>query len=253
MAIKAILVDDDTFACASLKTLINEYCPDLTVVGEANTLQEAEDLFKAQEPGVIFLDMKMGNEHGFELLKRVNLSNCKIIVASAFEEFAIKAFQFSAIDYLLKPVDIDLLKHAVNKVVQELEANNMNNKLEAIMSSIKGAEVVPSEKCTIAIPTVFGSNFINCSEITRCEADRNYTQIHLNNQKSFMSSKTLSDIQSLLPTTDFYRIHHSHLINLSYMSEFHKGKQAFVVMRDGAKVPISQNKKVGFTRRLNLK
>ena len=253
MPIKAILVDDDTFACASLKTLIYEYCPDLTVVGEANTLQEAEDLFKAQEPEVIFLDMKMGNEHGFELLKRVNLSNCKIIVASAFEEFAIKAFQFSAIDYLLKPVDIDLLKHAVNKVVQELEANNMNNKLDAIMTSMQETKTKIEDKNTIAIPTVFGSIFINCSEIIRCEADRNYTQIHLTNQKSFMSSKTLRDIQSLLPTTDFYRIHHSHLINLSYMSEFHKGKQAFVVMRDGAKVPISQNKKVGFTRRLNLK
>lgn len=249
MLIRTLLIDDDFKACKNLRILIEEYCPNLDVIGEAHTLDEAAEMVEKTKPDLIFLDMQLGADKGFDLFDRVDLTNCKVVVASAFEDFALKAFQFSAIDYLIKPINPELLQLATQKVEQELAQNDTLNKLSTIINSISVKAAVPASS-KVGIPTIFGSTFIDVSSIIRCEADRNYTRIYMLQGKSIMSSKTLSEIQQILPESIFIRVHHSYIINKNHMEEYHKGKQSYVVMSDKSTVQISQNKKAQFLRDL---
>lgn len=252
MPIRTIIVDDDFKACQNMKFLIEGHCPELEYLGEAHSIKEAAKLIKKEIPQLIFLDMRMGSERGFELFDHVDLTNCKVIVASAYEEFAVDAFEFSAVDYLLKPINAGRLRDAVKKAKDEIE--NQGNEKSGYQSliyelqEIKKSTSIPNR---ISIPTIFGSVFLDYTSIIRCEADRNYTRIFMKDNKTVMSSKNLSDIQSILPESLFQRVHHSHIINLNFMVEYHKGKQGFVVMSDEAKIPISQNKKSSFLDRLS--
>jgi two-component system LytT family response regulator len=250
MAIRTILVDDDFKAIENLKFLIADYCPNINVVGEANNLSDAAEKVRKLKPQLVFLDMQLGNEKGFDLFDHIDLSNCKIVVASAFEDFALKAFQFSAIDYLLKPIQPDLLQAAAAKVEQELAQNDTVNRINSIIDSIALGSTTEPTSQKVAIPTVFGSTFIDYTDIIRCEADKNYTRIYMLKGKPIMSSKNLSEIQLLLPGSIFLRVHHSHVINMNHMEEYHKGKQGYVVMSDTSTVQISQNKKADFIKRL---
>lgn len=251
MKIKALLIDDDFKACDNLTALLRDYCPNVQVQSVAFNLNDATEKVKSLKPDLLFLDMQLENELGFDLFQHVDLSSCKIIVVSAFEDFALKAFQFSAIDFILKPVNPNRLIEAVNKVNTELEKNNSVNNINLLIQSLDENSSKNSTMSKVGIPTVFGSTFIDYNNITRCEADRNYTKIFLVEGKPIMSSKNLSEIESLLPESLFSRVHHSHIINLNQMLEYHKGKSGFVMMSDESKIPISQNKKSLFVKRLS--
>ena len=251
MKITTLLVDDDFKACENLKILISDYCPNLEVIGEANSLEEAAQKIKKLNPTLIFLDMQLGNRLGFELFDIIDLTNHKVIVASAFEDFALKAFQFSTIDYLVKPINPNLLVAAANKVENELDQNDTFNKLNGLIASLNTKTNAIPVNNKVGIPTVFGSVFIDHNSIIRCEADRNYTKLFMLHGKSIMSSKTMAEIQGLLPESIFVRVHHSHIINLNHMEEYHKGKQGYVLMSDKSTVQISQNKKADFIKRLS--
>jgi two-component system LytT family response regulator len=250
--LRTIIVDDDYKACQNMKLLIEKHCPDLKYVGEAYTVKDAAALVTKEKPELVFLDMRMGSERGFELFKLADLSNCKVIIASAYEEFAIDAFEFSAIDYLLKPINAKRLQGAVKKAKQEIEDhNNEKSGYHSLIHEIQEIKKSTSTPHRVSIPTIFGSVFLDYTAIIRCEADRNYTRIFMTDNKTVMSSKNLSEIQSLLPESVFQRIHHSHIINLNFMVEYHKGKQGYVVMSDESEIPISQNKKSSFLDRLS--
>ena len=252
--IKALIIDDDNYACENLKILLQANCPQLFVAGFALTIDEAVKQINLLNPQVIFLDMHLGKEEGFDLFSKIDLSKCKIIVVSAFDEFALKAFKFNTIDYLLKPIDIDLLKQAVDRVFTEIDAENTKNNLDTLVKGFANHNALRDfgSLSTITIPTVFGSAFIDYNEIIHCQADRNYTHLFLLNGKKFISSKSLNQIQKLLPDSVFFRIHHSHIINLNQMLEYHKGKQAYVLMKTEISLPISQNKKTDFLKRLGV-
>lgn len=250
MGIRTLIVDDDFKAQDNLEILISEYCPKLEVVAKAKNLKDAVKKIKEYSPQLIFLDMELGNERGFDLFDLFDLSDIKVIVASAFEDFAIKAFQFSAIDYLLKPIKPELLQTAVQRVEYELEKKQSINKINAIIESVKAGAINEPVRNRIGIPTVFGSIFINFNEIIRCEADKNYTRIYLHQARSIMSSKNLSEIHQILPQSLFVRVHHSHVINMDHMLEYHKGKQSYIVMSDKSSVQVSQTKKADFVKRL---
>ena len=248
MKIKALLIDDDFKACENLTVLLNEYCTNVQVTDTAYNLKDAVKKVQLLAPDLIFLDIQLGNEVGFDLFNLVDVSNCKIIIVSAFEDFALKAFQFSAIDYILKPVNPKRLVSAVDKAVKEMEASDSLSKINTLFQSLGKNTSGKSTMNKIGIPTIFGSTFIDYNEIIRCEADRNYTKIFLTEGNTIMSSKNLSEIETLLPTSIFSRVHHSHVINLNQMLEYHKGKSGFVVMSDQSKIPISQNKKASFIK-----
>ena len=247
---RALLIDDDYKACANLKFLLAEHCPEVEVIGEANFLKDAVEIIESLHPALIFLDVQMSGEVGFDLLGLTDLSNTQIIIVSAYEEFALSAFKIAAIDYLLKPVNPADLVEAVSRARQQKMAGKSD--VEELISLIANKQKPAINK--IGIPTVFGSTFIDENNIIRCEADRNYTRIVLKgNQKIFMSSKNLSQIESLLATSQFVRVHHSHLVNLNYVHEFHKGKQAFLILENGDNIPISQNKQASVINALNMK
>ena len=245
----ALLIDDDYKACANLKFMLSEYCPKVEIVGEAHMLSEAVELIKSNKPNLLFLDMQMEGEFGFDLFNLTNLDECNVIIVSAFEDFALKAFQFSAIDYLLKPINPQKLTKAVAKVEYATSKNKTSNTLKSLIDKLSKTNENHSFQ-KVGIPTVFGSKFIDMNHIIRCEADRNYTKIFLKDAHSIMSSKNLSEIQLLFPKDIFIRVHHSSLINLNSIKEYHKGKQAYLIMEDEAVVQISQNKKKEFLKHI---
>ncbi len=250
MKIKALLIDDDFKACKNLNALLSDYCENVEVVGEAYTLNEAVEKIKALKPELLFLDMHLENEVGFDLFNKIDLKDVKVIVVSAFEDFALKAFEFSAIDYILKPVNPARLISAVNKIFNELEKSDSINTINTLIKSFEKNSAEKSTVNNIGIPTIFGSTFIDYNKIIRCEANRNYTRIYLLDDNPIMSSKNLSEIESLLPSAIFSRVHHSHVINLNQMVEYHKGKNGYLVMSDQSQVQISQNKKASFINRI---
>lgn len=250
MNIKVLLIDDDFKACDNLRIILSEHCPEVEVIGEAYNLKNAVEIINSRQPDLLFLDMQLDGEFGFDLFNLTDLSQCKIIVVSAFEDFALKAFQFSAIDYLLKPIDSQKLTKAVARLEGELSRNKTTNSLKNLLDNISHTSEITSFQ-KVGIPTVFGYKFIYINNIIRCEAERNYTKLFLKEGYTIMSSKNLSEIQSLLPAEVFVRVHHSSLINLNYIKEYHKGKQAYLIMEDEAIVKISQNKKNEFLKRIS--
>lgn len=246
---KALLIDDDYKACANLKIMLAEYCPDVEVIGEAHHLKNAVPIIESSQPALLFLDMQMDGEHGFDLFSLTDLSTTQVIIVSAFEEFAIRAFKFSAIDYLLKPINPKDLVKAVAKSNEEQAGGK--NSLHSLIELLKNNQKPSFNR--IGIPTVFGSVFIDIKNVIRCEADRNYTKIFIrSNLHPIMSSKNLSSIAELFPDEQFVRVHHSHLVNINYIKEFHRGKQASLILDNGDEVQISQNKKTHLLERLNI-
>lgn len=234
----ALIIDDEIKSRNTLNNFLVKYCDDLKVLGQADGVKTGLEQIKALEPDLIFLDIEMGDGTGFDLLERLENKNIKVIFVTAYNEYAIQAFRFSAVDYLLKPINPEELIAAVRKlnsetpVVQEERYNTLLNNHKKIRK--------------IALPTQEGIEFVPIEKIIRCEADNNYTQFHILDGKSILVSKTLKDFQELLESQGFFRVHQSHLVNLNYVQKYMKGSGGLVVMEDGSHVDVARRKKEAF-------
>jgi two-component system LytT family response regulator len=241
---KAVIIDDESKARNALNNLIEKHCSNIAVVAEADCVKAGVDIIKEYSPDIVFLDVQMPDGTGFDLLEQLDEIDFKIIFASAYDKFAIQAFRFSAIDYLLKPVEPEMLIEACSKLTGDSKISEINKKLEVLLNNRNSFE-------KIALPTLDGINFVKIKEIIRCESDNNYTNIFINDGKKYFVSRTLKEFDEMLTHFNFFRIHKSHLINLNYLQKYNKGEGGYVIMEDGSELEVSRRRKEDFIRVLS--
>lgn len=244
--IRSLIIDDVEKARVALKSDLMDYCPDIQVVGEADGVETGLKMIYEKKPQLIFLDIRMGDGSGFDLLQKHEDKKLQVIFTTAYDEYAIKAFKFSAVDYLLKPVDPDDLVAAVNKIARSVNAD-LPSQFNVLMQNLKKLKD-PDKK--IALASADKISIVSLKEVMRCEAHGNYTLFFLNDRRQILVTKTLKEYEEMLEEFDFLRIHHSHLINLNYLKEYVKIDGTYAVMVDGAEVPVSVRKRDKLLNRL---
>ncbi len=240
---RALIIDDEPKNVRILKRLLDDYCPQIEVAGEAGDARTAFTTIREMKPDIVFLDIEMPYGNAFDLLDKLLPVDFEIIFITAFDDYTLKAFKYSALDYLLKPVDIDELKAAVKKAAEKIAGKNINLQLGNLLSNLKNNQATLQK---IALPSADGIIFINVEEIIRCEASGNYTLIFADSKEKITASKTIKDYEELLPPSIFCRIHNSHIINLNRIKKYHRGRGGFVVMDDGTSIEVASRRRDEF-------
>lgn len=242
--IKAIIIDDEQHCIDRVETLLSPYENTITIVGNYLTVETGVRGIESLCPDVVFLDVQIHEQTGFDVLKAVKQLNFEVIFTTAFDMYAVQAFKFSAIDYLLKPIDADDFKLAIDKLSQKIEAKDFSKKVKVLLDNISKNDVQKK----ITIPTLDGLEFLEVANIIRCEADINYTIIHTKDGRKIMVAKTLKSFEALLADCNFFRIHNSHLINLNHLVKYTKGKGGYVTLIDHSTIEVSVRRKDDFLK-----
>lgn len=246
--INTVIVDDEKKGRDLLQILLLEHCPTVNVVGVAEDISKALDLINLLNPELIFLDIQMPGGSGFDLLEKIGERKMHVIFVSAYHEHAIKAFKFSALDYLLKPVDEEELVKAVKKAETLITKPSAPTSRETESSKTGSGS---SKNNRLALSTNLGLVFVEIKDIERCEAAGKYTVCFLTDGKEIIVTKNLKEFEDVLSGYNFIRVHHSHLINLEYIKQYHKGRGGYIMMKSGSTITVSQRKKDEFLKRLN--
>lgn len=239
--IKTILVDDEPRGLSSLHKLLQLNCPEAEVIGYAGNADEAKEKIEALKPQLLFLDIAMPEKNGFDLLKSLREINFEIIFVTAHENYMMQAFHFSAVDYLLKPIEDDLLAEAVKRAGKRIEDKNGGQQLETFLHNLhhKGG----SQKLKLCIPSLKGFLVVEIQDIIYCEASSNYTNFHFTNRSSICASKPIHEYEELLADSNFVRIHKSFVVNLEHVKEYIRGEGGSVVLSNNNEVEVSRRKK----------
>lgn len=246
---RAIIVDDELLVAQNLNLLLKRYCPEVEVLQMAHSAADAERLIKELEPDLIFLDVEMPGGNGFDLLKRFTQIRFGIIFVTAFDHYAIQAIKFSAIDYLLKPIDINELKGAVAKAREQLKNRSINQSLNILLHNM----AQPATKLQkLSLPTQDGMTFIAINDIIYCESDGNYTIFYLDDGQKLLITRQIGVYEELLPEPLFCRIHRQYIINVNKVARYVKGRGGHVVMTDGQEIDVAVRKKEDFLNAYSL-
>jgi len=241
---KAVIIDDEVQSVKSISYILREYCKNIEVIGTANSALEAINLIDKKKPELVFLDIELSDGTGFDVLERLENRNFSVIFITAFDEYAIKAFKYSAVDYILKPIDIDELQKAVERISkQELVTQPLN--YDVLLQNIK-----KSKPNKLTLPTTNGYLFVNIENITHLESDRNYTFIYTTEKKKILVSKNLGEFEDLLDQDIFVRCHRSYLVNLNHIMQYIKSDGGEIEMITGQRIPISRRKKDEFLTKM---
>jgi two-component system, LytTR family, response regulator len=245
--ITAILVDDQESNSSSLKEKIRRHCPEVEIIATCNSAEEAIASIDSLKPGIVFLDIEMPVMNGFLVLEQLQFRNFELIFTTAYDHYAIKAIRFSALDYLVKPVEIDELKMAVERAEKKRTGTTSANQLELLLENL---QVKKNDFEKIAIPTTDGLHFLKISEIIYLEANANYTFIYLQNTKRYTVCHTLKEFEDMLPSNTFVRVHNSYIINKNFAERYIRGDGGQVVLTNGSVIDISKRKKADFLKAL---
>lgn len=246
--IKTLIIEDEQKSREMLVAMLEKNCEFISVIGAAKNVKEGVELIKQFKPELVFLDISMPDGSGFDLLEQVQGHKFELIFATASDQHAIRAIKYSACDYLLKPIDVEELKLAVDKVVQKKNAiPNMEN-LNFLIQQLKKSD---DNFQKITLPTGNAFEVVSIKDIIRCEADGSYTTFFLADKRKLLVSFGLKHYEDLLPESDFIRIHHHHLINMNHVLRFLKEDGGYAVMSDNSKLEISRRKKDAFMEKLN--
>jgi len=237
--VTATIVDDEPDCCESLVMLLERYCPEVKVLDICYSAETAMQSIKEHEPQILFLDIEMPFMNGFQLLEKLGNINFELIFTTSYDQYAIKAIRFSALDYLLKPVDREDLQKAVQKAAQR-NKHPLPQQLDMLLQKLKHP-AIPVNK--IAIPTMEGFQLLGAESIISCESDSNYTTLHFRDKSKMMVSKTLKEVEEMLVHYHLFRIHHSFIINLKQVNRYVKTDGGSIEMTDGAQLPISRQRK----------
>jgi two-component system LytT family response regulator len=247
--LRLLIVDDEKPARDMLQTMIEKYCPGVTVTGQADSAESARRLAADQEIDALFLDIAMPNENGFDLLKSLEGKNYMYVFVTAHDQYAVRALRASAIDYLQKPVDIAELQAATRKLIQAkaLREQSMPARQEyeqSLMSLTVNVSRQPVQR--LCLPGMNGFTVIDVNDIQHLDADSNYTIFHLNNLKKIVVAKTLKEYEELLDPASFIRIHKSSIINLKYLKEFSRVDGYYAIMADNSSIAVSRRRLTEF-------
>ena len=248
MSIRCVIIDDEPNNIENLGLLLGQYCPDIEVAATAMNADDGMAAVQQQQPALVFLDIQMPRKSGFDMLKTFSEINFEIIFITAYDQYGIQAIKFSALDYLLKPINIQELKAAVEKARNKINAKQKNTSIENLLQYIKsGDKHIPK----IALPTLNEIMYVRIDDIIHCEASNNYTLFYLQNAERILVCKTLKEFAELLAPHHFIRTHQSHLINLHFVKSLLKEDGGTLLLTDQTKVPISRQNRDMVKARLN--
>lgn len=230
---RAIIIDDESKSRSAISSMVKKYCPDVAIVAEADGMKNGIEEIQKHNPDLIFLDIQMRDGSGFDLLKQIDDITFKIIFITAHNEFAINAFKFSAVDYLLKPINGRDLSDAVQRAQKMITKEEADLKMSVLNGNAQSAEK------RIVLKTTDSIYIANLRDIVRCEADGNYTNIHLQDGKKILMSKSLKEFDDMFSGAGFFRIHNAHLINLAYLEKVKRSRGGEVMMKDASIIPVA--------------
>ncbi|HTF04107.1 MAG TPA: LytTR family DNA-binding domain-containing protein [Bacteroidia bacterium] len=249
--IRAVIVDDSPQARESLSADIARWCPDVTIMSTAGSMKEGLSKLKELKPDVVFLDIQLGDGDGFSLLEQLGETETHVIFTTGLDSEGIRAIKFSALDYLLKPVDPDELVAAVEKLKEEKKKQSIGENIRLLAEHL-GERSSKTEVRRLALNSSDKVQVVRVDEIIRCESERNYTTFFLKGGKQIVVTRTLKEYEELLEPLGFVRVHHSHLINLEYLKEFIKSDGGYALMSDSAHVPVSVRKRDDLMKALGI-
>jgi two-component system LytT family response regulator len=247
--IRTVLIDDEPKNNRVLRMMLEEFCPEVTIVGEADNATDGVTLIREMKPELVFLDIEMPHGNGFDLLDQLKPVRFEVIFITAFNEYSLKAIKYSALDYLLKPVNIEELKIAVQKAAEKVAARNTDSRIENLLYNLRKPQ---SDLQKIALPSKEGYIFILLTDIIRCESKTGYTTFYVDGMDKIVSSRNIKEYEPLLPTDIFFRIHNSHIINLNHVKKYHRGRGGYIEMDDGAMIEVATRRKDEFLARFGL-
>jgi two-component system LytT family response regulator len=243
--IRTVIVEDETHARNNLKKILSNQFPQINIVGEGECEASGIQVINQTNPDLVFMDINLSDGSGFSVLEKVSNANFKVIFVTAYNQYAIKAFNYSAIGYVLKPIDTEELKFAIERATQQ----SVSDERQLINSLLENYTKQDKER-KIAISDKDGVTFVNVNDIVRCQSDNNYTEIHLKTGNRLVSSKSLKFYEDLLPKDFFYRVHQSHLVNLNEVARLLKEEGGYLIMNDGSQLEIARRRKDELLQRL---
>jgi two-component system LytT family response regulator len=237
--INAIIIDDERHSCDALKMLLEKCCPQVQVVALCYSAEEGIKKINELNPQLVFLDIEMPHMNGFQMLEQLTTINFEIIFTTSHDQYAITAFKFSALDYLLKPVDREELQKAVQKVSNKITPP-VSQQLQILLQKINQPAITVHR---IALPTMQGLEFVPVESIISCSSSNNYTEFFLADKKKLLVSRTLKEVEDMLADHSFLRVHNSHVVNLNAITRYVKGEGGYLVMTDNSTVDVSRSRK----------
>lgn len=250
METKALLIDDEQPNLDNLQALLKTYCPQVNVCGTALNAEAAKRVLYTEQPDVLFLDIQMPQQNGFDFLRSLPEYNFEVIFVTAYDQYVLQALRFAAVDYLLKPLDINELQAAVERAIKQRRLKEQNQLLHNLMQTLKSGQ--SQDEPRIALATAKETRFVKISEIIRCESSNNYTTFYLADGETLLVCKPIYAYDDVLTPYGFIRCHQSHLVNKSFIKSWKKEFGDFLLLADGSEVPISRGKKEGLKKALHV-
>ena len=246
-SIKALIVDDEEHSRDNLNGLLLEHCPSVQVAGMASSVEMAAIEVEELKPDVVFLDIRMSGSYGFKLLELVDKIDFEVIFVTAYDNYAIKAIKFSALDYILKPINPDELKAAISKLKYKIEKDQKVNQLNMLLDNLSREGLYDK----IGVSSEGKLEFLKTQSIIRLQGESNYTRIYLLGGKSILASKTLVEFEELLEDFEFFRVHKTHLVNLSHVKSYYKTKNSYLLLSDNSRIPVSRRRKIALGEKMS--
>lgn len=246
---KAILIDDELHCIETLRFELELNCPEVEVIDTASSGNEGITKIQSLKPDLVFLDIEMPRMSGFEMLRQLEALNFAVIFVTAYDQYALQAFRCAATDYLLKPVDSAQLMEAVRRIAtRSRSTTDQTQTLEALLYNIREGLKSPR----IALPSGRGIEFVEAADILYCSAEGNYTNIIMTQNRRYILSKTLKDVELMLSRMDFFRVHASYLINFNFLTRYLRDDGGYAVMSDGEQIPISKRRREEFLSKMKV-
>ena len=242
--IRTVLVDDEKNSLIILHKLLEKYAPQVEIVATAQSVKEGIEIINEYEPELVFLDISMPDGDGFEVIEKVEFKNFQVIFSTAYDQYAIRAFEVAALHYILKPVNPDDLVESLKRF-ESIEEENLSDKISILSEAIKETPT------RLILPTSNGMHVIQVENIVRCESSNNYTTFFLIDKKRIVVSKSIQIYERLLESSNFCRIHNKNLVNLKYVKKYVKGRGGYVVLNDDSHVDVSDGRKKKFLQKLS--
>ena len=237
---RVVLIDDEIHALESLEYDMEEYCPEFEIIGKFDNPVEAVKFIDAEKPDIVLSDIQMPRMNAFAMIDALEYRDFDLILVTAYNKYAVRAFEFSAVDYIVKPVDPMKLRNALLKVANKKKSHDLEEKLSLILHNLKFGN---KENHTLAIPTIEGAEFVEVVDINYLKADANYCSLFLKDGSKLVVSKPLKHFSDILQDHGFLRVHQSYLINSIYIKSYRKGAGGNLILKDGTVIPISRSYK----------